>query len=94
MSHEIYFNVCQHCGFAYRIKISKPNGSKAMTTWRYVLLYYLSFVVPGAGLLIGGVHMSNPRGERRLGRDCALLGAANLIVVGLLAYYLGIWAGI
>ena len=87
MSHEVYFNVCQHCGFAYRIKISKPNGSRAVTTWTYILLYYVSFLIPGAGLLIGGVYMSTPGSERRLGKDCAALGAINLAVFALLAYY-------
>ena len=91
MSYEVYFNVCQHCGFAYRIRISKPNGSKAVTTWKYVLLYYLSFILPGAGLLVGGVYISAPGAERKVGVDCAVLGVLNLIVVGLLAYYLGIW---
>ena len=91
MSYEIYFNVCQHCGFAYRIKISKPNGSRAVTTWTYILLYYVSFLIPGAGLLIGGVYMSNPGVERKLGRDCAVLGVINLTTVALLAYCFSHW---
>lgn len=91
MDHDVYFNVCQHCGFAYRISISKSNGAQATTSWTYVLLYYASFVIPGAGLLIGGVYMSAPGARSRLGRDCAALGVTNLIVVALLSYYLEYW---
>jgi len=90
MSYEVYFNVCQHCGFAYRIKISKPNGSKAVTTWKYILLYYLSLVMPGAGLVIGGAYISTPGPDRRLGKDCAVLGILNLMTVGIAVYYLGL----
>ncbi len=91
MSYEVYFNVCQHCGFAYRIKISKPNGSKAVTTWKYVLLYYVSLVIPGAGFLVGGAYISTPGAEKRLAKDCVALGVANLITVSLMAHLLGIW---
>ena len=91
MNYDVYFNVCQHCGFTYRISISKPNGTRAPTRLSYLLMYYASLAVPGAGLVIGGTYIPTNREERRLRLDCAVLGAANLVVLGLIAYYLSAW---
>lgn len=92
MNYDVYFNVCQHCGFTYRISISRPNGTKAPTRLGYILMYYASMAIPAAGLIIGGTYVPTSREERRFKLDCAVLGLANLAILGLIAYYLRVWA--
>ena len=92
MNYDVYFSVCQHCGFAYRISISKPNGTRAPTRLSTILKYYASMAVPGAGLVIGSACVPRNSADRRLRFDCIVLGLSNLSLLVLIAYFLSAWS--
>src|SRR5512136_2245796 len=88
MNYDVYFNVCQHCGFAYRISISRPDDARADAPWTRTLLYYISLAVPGVGIIAGGIYMSRHGAMKKLGHTCTVLGVVNLAFVSVVAFCL------
>jgi len=87
----VYFTVCPHCGFNYRIEISPMRAGHMASKSNAALLYVLSAVVPAAGFVIGALLASEKNEEsREIANGCLVLAALNIIVTPLLILrYLG-----
>jgi len=81
----VYFTVCPHCGFNYRIEITPVAPGTVSTTGRTAYLYVLSIAIPTAGFVIGAL-LSHDKGSqsRRVADGCVALGAINIIVTPIL----------
>lgn len=78
MDYDVFFNLCPHCGFAYRMGVSQSDGACADAAYTRMLLYYISLLVPLAGIVVGGAYLRETLASRKLARSCILLSALNL----------------
>ena len=81
MDYDVFFNLCPHCGFAYRMGVSQPDGACADAAWTRMLLCYVSVLVPIAGFAVGGTYLRRTGATKNLGRTCVLLGILNLSAI-------------
>jgi len=81
----VYFTVCPHCGFNYRIEITPVAPEPVSRRGRTASLYVLSIAIPMAGFVIGTL-LSQDKGSqsRRVADGCVALGAINIIVAPIL----------
>jgi predicted amidophosphoribosyltransferase len=81
----VYFTVCPHCGFNYRIEITPVAPELVSKRGRTASLYVLSIAIPMAGFVIGAL-LSHDKGSqsRRVADGCVALGAINIIVTPIL----------
>jgi len=79
----VYFTVCPHCGFNYRIEITPIKPELAETKRRAAILYGISILIPMAGFVVGSILSGDPR-CRRLAGGCVALGAMNIVLTPIL----------
>ena len=93
MDHKVYFTVCPHCGFNYRIEISPVKHSNGLSRREEIMSYMVSILVPLSGFVIGAIYINEPDlPSRRVARGCVALGAMNLILTSMLTVILTRWA--
>jgi len=81
----VYFTVCPHCGFNYRIEITPVAPGPVSKRGRTVSLYVLSIAIPMAGFIIGALLLHDKGSQsRRVADGCVALGAINMIVTPIL----------
>ena len=52
MDKAVYFTVCPHCGFNYRIEISQTNPAKSLTLRNLVSTFLVSAMIVCAILTV------------------------------------------
>ena len=81
----VYFTICPHCGFNYRIEITPVRSGMAASKRSSTLLYAISIAVPMAGFITGALLSREMDSQsRRLANGCVGLGAINIIVTPIL----------
>lgn len=89
MDLGVYFTMCPHCGFNYRIEITPVKSEPGGTSLDRAGLYFASMTVPVAGFIIGAVLWNRDDvTSRRLANGCVALGALNIVVVPILVLML------
>lgn len=85
MDMGVYFTMCPHCGFNYRIEITPVKSEPGGTWLDRTGLYFASISVPVAGFLIGAMLWNrDDASSRRLANGCVALGALNIVVAPIL----------
>jgi hypothetical protein len=81
----VYFTMCPHCGFNYRIEITPVKPGIAASRRSETFLYAVSIVVPMAGFVTGALLSKEMDSQsRKLANGCVALGAINIIVTPIL----------
>lgn len=81
----VYFTVCPHCGFNYRIEITPVMPGMNASRKSAAFIYAASLVMPIAGFAIGAVLSKKMDSRSRmLANGCVALGAINTIVTPIL----------
>jgi len=85
MDHKVYFTMCPHCGFNYRIEISPVKHSNGLSRREEIMSYVISVLVPLSGFVIGATYITEPDlPSRRAARGCVALGVINLMLASVL----------
>lgn len=81
----VYFTICPHCGFNYRIEIKPVRPGIASSRRSAALLYAVSAGMPMAGFVIGAMCSKEMDSQsRRFANECVALGAINTIATPIL----------
>lgn len=81
----VYFTMCPHCGFNYRIEITPVRPQLAATRRSAAFLYTVSILVPMAGFVVGAVLWRDTDPEaRRNANECVILASLNIIIAPIL----------
>lgn len=81
----MYFTVCPHCGFNYRIEITPVKPGRDEDKRSAAALYAFSATVPMAGFVVGAVLSGDGDDRSRtVANGCIALAALNMMVVPLL----------
>jgi hypothetical protein len=77
----VYFTICPHCGFNYRIEITPVRPDLASSRRSQAFLYVVSILVPMAGFMAGAMLWKDADSRaRRLANECVGLGVLNIII--------------
>jgi len=81
----VYFTMCPHCGFNYRIEITPVKPDLASSKRSSAFLYAVSALVPMAGFVVGALLWKEMDSRaRRLANECVGLAALNIIATPIL----------
>ena len=81
----VYFNMCPHCGFNYRIEITPVTPGRANIGGNVAGLYAISAVVPAAGFVVGAILAGDESTQsRKAAGGCVALAALNIVITPLL----------
>jgi len=81
----VYFTMCPHCGFNYRIEITPVKPDLAASRRSSSFFCAVSILVPMAGFVIGAMLWKDMDSRaRRLANECAGLAVINITITPIL----------